>query len=494
MRRLPLLLLLLACDWEHYGLVNSVPLGPPQNVGRPVHVFLGLDGTSRAAFDEAMAEGAFAGFNTSTLIPMYPATSDASWSRLLHTRRIPGYEFTYYDPTQDQIVDPGLTGVLQHIIPPFDIGIGSAPAFYKAFDVHSSDYLDAIGSYTTTQLGFEKELDNIFFVLAGRLGTDEVFFSYILETDVLGHSNSESDVVAVLKALSARMAKFAADHRDHPVLYTLFTDHGLDHIQKPDDHVIATTPEVAAAGVRTVQSFADGRKGAQPWAVVIEHTRTTYVAVHTEDAQADEVARRISINAKFDLVVSRSLPLAGDALDPSWPRVSIWKDGARVAYFAFDAATNTYYLGAGLDEAALDVGLPFGSDAFAPFSDADLFAATAGRAYPDVFFRARTALEPVSVQYPAQVVASLKTDYVCVGYRSAFFSAAGTAGSHGTLARASSEGILATQERPLPPYTRSDNLLSMFPALRAHVEARHGPLEAGDVNSALPDNLPMPCA
>src|SRR5205823_13814580 len=104
-------LLLLACDWEHFGLVNSVPLPPPRNAGRPVQVFLGLDGTSRAAFDEAMSEGAFEGFATSTLIPTYPATSDASWSRRLHTRRFAGYEFTYYDPVQDQIVDAGLEGV-----------------------------------------------------------------------------------------------------------------------------------------------------------------------------------------------------------------------------------------------------------------------------------------------------------------------------------------------------------------------------------------------
>jgi len=192
---------------------------------------------------------------------------------------------------------------------------------------------------------------------------------------------------------------------------------------------------VAAAGVRTVQSFQEGRQGPEPWAVVIEHTRTTYVAVHTEDAQADEVGRRISTNAKFDVAVSRSLPLDGDALDPSWPRFSIWKDGARAAYVAFDAASDTYYIGAGMDQAGLDVALPFGSDFFGAFSGAALFDATAGHAYPDLFFRARTALEPVSVQYPAQVVASLKTDYVCVGYQSSFFSAAGTSGSHGTRAR-----------------------------------------------------------
>ena len=479
-------LLLAACDWEHFGLVNSVPLPPPQHIGQPVHVFLGLDGVSRAAFDLAVSEGAFQGFSASTLIPMYPATSDASWSRILHTRRFPGYEYTYYDETRDAIEDPGLAGVLQHVIPPFDgtplsSSASNAPAYYHAFDVHASDYFDAIGSYTTTLVSMGKALDQIFFILAGRLNTQQVFFAYLLETDVLGHSDSITSVVDALKTLSARMQEFHDRHPEHPVVFTLFTDHGLDHIAKQPDHVIATTPEVAAAGVRTVSSFSEGRQGPQPWAVVIEHTRTTYVAVHTEDAQADEVARRISTNQKFDLVVSRSLAATDATLPANWPRVSIWKDGARAAYFAFDADTNTYHLGAGFDPGALGVSLPAGSGVF---SDEQLFAATAGQAYPDLFFRARTALDALSVQHPAQVMASLKTDYVCVGYQSAFFSAAGTAGSHGTLARASSEGILATQGRTLPPYTRSDNLLDMFPDLAAHIEERHGPLAPGDPNAA----------
>lgn len=484
------LLLASGCDWEHFGLVNSVPVPPPQHAGRPVHVFLGLDGVSRAAFDDAVSEGAFAGFSTSTLIPMYPATSDASWSRMLHTRRFPGYEYTYYDETRDEIVDPGLAGILQHVIPPFDgtpFGdhASNAPAYYKAFDVHASDYFDAIGSYQSTLLSFARALDQIFFILAGRLDTQDVFFAYILETDVLGHSDSRAAVVSALKTLSARMGEFRDHHREYPITFTLMTDHGLDHVEKPLDHVLTTTDEVAATGVRTVRSAVEGRRGAQPWAIVIEHTRTTYVAVHTEEAQAGEVARRISTNAKFDLVVSRALPGAGEALPDAWPRVAIWKDGARAAYFVFDADHDVYWLAGDLDQAALGVTLPLGADPFTPFSDDALFAATMGEAYPDLFFRARTSLEPVSVDHPAQVVASLKTDYVCVGYKAPGFGSAGTAGSHGSLARAASEGILASQDRALPQYTRSDNVLDMFPELRAHIEERHGPLAPGDPNAGL---------
>jgi hypothetical protein len=478
------------CDWEHFGLVNSIPLGPPQNAGRPVKVFLGLDGVSRAAFDEAVRKGAFAGFATSTLIPMYPATSDASWSRVLHTRRFPGYEYTYYDETQDAVVDPGLEGVLQHLIPPFDgspfsDSSSAAPAYYKAFDVHASDYFDAIGSYETTQLNFARALDQIFFTLAGRLDTQDVFFAYVLETDVLGHDEPMGSVVNALVTLSGRLREFQGNHPEYPITFTVMTDHGLDHVVKQQGNVLATTGEVASTGVRTVGSFAEGRQGAQPWAIVIEHTRTTYVAVHTEDTQADEVARRISTNPKFDLVVSRAVAGAGEPMAASWPRVSIWRDGQRAAYFAFDPDHDVYWLSRDLDQAAFGLALPPAADDFVPLSDQDLFDATMGQPYPDVFFRARTALEPVSVDHPAQVVASLKPDYVCLGYYAPGFGSAGTAGSHGSLARISSEGILATQDRALPAYTRSDNVLEMFPALRAHIEARHGTLAAGDANAGL---------
>ena len=492
MRRAALILALCAaCDWEHFGLVNSVPLPPVQHPGRPVKVFLGVDGVSRAAFDEAQAQGAFAGFNTSTLIPMYPATSDASWTRMLHTRRFPGYEYTYYDPVQDAVVEPGLEGLLQHIIPPFDgspFGASSsnAPAYYHAFDVHSSDYFDAIGAYTTTHVSFARSLDQIFFTLGGRLDTQEVFFAYLLETDVLGHSESKPAVVEVLKTLSARMQQFHDDHPEHPVSYTLFTDHGLDHIEKPPENVISGPGEVAASGVHAVGSAAEGRAGGGAWAVAIEHSRTTYVAVYTEDALANEVAKRISTNPKFDLVVARALPEAGETLPLDWPRVSIWKTGQRAAYFAFDAAHDTYWLESTLDQSALGVSLVMGAAAFTPFADAELFDGTMGKPYPDLFFRARTALEPVSVEHPAQVMASLKPAYVCVGYAAPGFGAAGTAGSHGSLARESSEGILASQDRALPPYVRSDNLLDLLPELRAHLEERHGALLPGDANAGLP--------
>jgi hypothetical protein len=291
--------------------------------------------------------------------------------------------------------------------------------------------------------------------------------------------------VSVLQTLSERMHEFQESHPERPITFTLLTDHGVDHIEKPLAHVLATTAEVAATGVRTVRSVAEGRQGPQPWGIVVEHTRTTYMAVHTEDAQADEVARRISTNPRFDLVVSRAVAVEGEPMPASWPRVSIWKDGAKVAGFAFDADLDVYWLARGFDGAALDVTLQTGPDAHAPFSDDALFAATVGKAYPDVFFRARTALEPISVVHAAQVVASLEDDYVCLGFDAPGFGSAGTAGSHGSLGRAASEGILATQDRVLPPYTRSDNVLALFPALRKHIEELHGALSPGDPNAGL---------
>ena len=64
MRR-PLLLLLLllapACDWEHYALMNSVPVKGDPAHNPVVHVYLGLDGLGHAELSRARALGAFAG-------------------------------------------------------------------------------------------------------------------------------------------------------------------------------------------------------------------------------------------------------------------------------------------------------------------------------------------------------------------------------------------------------------------------------------------------
>jgi len=483
-RRLWLALVLLglaapSCDWEHYALMNSVPARGDSSLNPVVRVYLGLDGLSHSAVVRAREQGAFAGWNLSRFIPMFPATSDASWTRILHTERFAGLEYGHYDPVKDKVYNKAVGGLLVHLVPPLEElpftlpAYAQAPAYYKAFDYHASAYLDALWSYDRPFYGYYRGLDNLFVALEGRSQVQDTFTAYLLETDVIGHLRSEDDVVASLLSLNERIERFKQAHPERSFVFTLFGDHGMDGVAKPLDSVVDFRDELEAAGVATVESFEEADKVEGPAAVAILHTRVTYVAIHAREQWVSEVARRASTSKAADLVFARGEPRTGFPEGLTW--VSAWREGELAASFAYDAATDAYWLPSDVDWEALDLPVSFTSGAsHGVFSDEALFALSVERTYPDFFFRARTAFEPISVEFPADIVVSYRHPFMSVGYQAPISSAneVGTAGSHGAMDRLGSMGALLSEERELPPAVRSDNLLELFPALVEHMTQR----------------------
>src|SRR5687767_358292 len=108
-----------ACDWFYSAFFNSIPFhgDPAQNP--VVHVFLAIDGLSHASVKEVQARGAFSGgrWSLAKFISNFPATSDYSWSRILHTQPIAGYEFEHYNPVDDNLLNAGFLGVVKHALP-----------------------------------------------------------------------------------------------------------------------------------------------------------------------------------------------------------------------------------------------------------------------------------------------------------------------------------------------------------------------------------------
>ncbi len=246
MRRLALALLLLglaapACDWEHYAMMNSVPAKGDASLNPVVRVYLGLDGLSHDTVTRAREQGAFPSANLARFIPMFPATSDASWTRILHTQRFAGLEFGHYDPVKDKIYNKAIGGLLVHLVPPLEElpftlpTYAQTPAYYKAFDYHASAYLDALWSYDRPFYGYYRGLDNLFVALEGRSQVQDTFSAYVLETDVVGHIRSQDDVVNALVSLSERIERFKREHPERTFVFTLFGDHGIDGVAKPPD-------------------------------------------------------------------------------------------------------------------------------------------------------------------------------------------------------------------------------------------------------------------
>jgi hypothetical protein len=482
-----------ACDWEHFALMNSIPAEGDPSRNPVVRVYLALDGLSHGAVVRARERGAFAGWNLARFIPMFPATSDASWTRILHAKRFAGYEYGHYDPRKDKVYNKSVGGLLVHLVPPLEElpftlpTYAQAPAYYRAFDYHASAYLDALWSYDRPVYGYYRGLDHFFVALAGRSQVQDVVSAYLLETDVVGHLRSEDDVVETLLSLSARIDEFKRDHPERTFVFTLFGDHGMDGVKKPLESVVDFRDQLQAVGVASVESFEEVDKEEGPAAVAILHTRVTYVAIHTRPHHVAEVARRASTCAAADLVFAR-----GEAPGPGYPEglawVSAWREGRLAASFGYEPGTDTYWLPADVDWAALDLPVTFASGAsHGVFSDEALFALSVERTYPDFFFRARTAFEPVSVEFPPEVVVSFRHPFMSVGYQAPIGSAneVGTAGSHGAMDRLGSVAALLTEERTLPAHVRSDNLLELFPSLVEHMRRREVEMAPGADGAAL---------
>ncbi len=461
-------LLACACDWDQASLLDAIPTGEP-NVPSRIDVYLGVDGVSREALDLARARGAFGGFEVATLVPMYPATSDASWSRLLHAPPMLGYEITSFDPVADRIVNPGLEGLLAHAVPPSERD--DALPYYRAFDMHGTGYGDAVASYADPSAAYSERLDNLFVTLGGRLGQTDVFTAYILELDVVAHAEGREAMVAMLEVLSARMAQFQRHHPEADIHFTLMSDHGSDHRAK--EVVVAADDLLTRAGVTPVDTLAAGAKVDGPWAIAEEHSRTTYGVAHTTPEWTEEVARRVSADERIDIVVARADTPTVTFAATQW--TALFQHGQRVARFGYDEATQATWLERAGDWAAVGLRLPAGDEPWVALSDAELFSQTADGPYPDAVFRARTALLPLSVRFPAPIVYSLKDHCVMRGFQVGGTDSLGASGSHGALGGGGSRGVLLTQERPLPATVRSDDVLDLFPRLREHVRARLGP-------------------
>ncbi len=476
-----------ACDWSHYAMMNSIPAEGDTSLNPVVRVYLGMDGLSHSAVVRARERGAFANWNLSRFIPMFPATSDASWSRIMHTARFAGLEYGHYDPVEDKVYNKAVGGLLVHLVPPLEElpftlpTYAQAPAYYSAFDYHASAYLDALWSYDRPVYGYYRGLDNLFVALAGRSQVQDTFSAYLLETDVVGHLRSEDDVVETLVSLHERIETFKRKHPERTYVFTLFGDHGMDGVKKPLDKVVDFRDQLEAAGVAIADSFEEADEVDGPAAVPILHTRVTYVAIHARPHWVAEVARRASTCEAADLVFAR-----GEAPGSGYPEslvwTTAWREGRIAATFGYEAATDSYWLPRDMAWEALDLPVSFAPGAtYGVFSDEALFALSAERTYPDFFFRARTAFEPISVQFPADIVVSYRHPFMSVGYQAPIASAneVGTAGSHGAMDRLGSVGALLSEERELPATMRSDNLLEFFPGLVEHMQRREVELIPG---------------
>jgi hypothetical protein len=457
--------LLAGCDWVNSAFLNSIPL---QGARRDeMFVYIAYDGLAPSTVQEAMAQGAFAGpqWRSASFVTDFPGSSDASWTRILRVGRMKGYEYEYYNPVSDSLINSGLGGLAKHILPNFSEALSFEPEYLRAFDYRSHGYSHNFEVYSDTWLSLGESLDELFFQLEGHAQTDSAFIAYLMEGDVLGHTGRREDCTATLLRLAARIEEFRGAHPERKFHFTLLSDHGIDFTGMPASHYLDYDEELRRVGITPVSSLA-GHEGV--YAVPILHVRLMYFALHTTKELLPEVGRRVSELESVDFAAGR--------LGPS--QYAIWSDGKLAGTFEY---TNGTYLLAG-DFSRF--GVPAG---VASVSDEALFALTKDGQYPDLFYRMRTALSDLGTEFPADVMVSCKTGWQSGGAipRPGGGDRFIPAGTHGG-ANVDGIGALVSNERDLPGSVRAEAFLDLFPHAAEHLRERGVALRETDPDAVRP--------
>ena len=428
------------CDATYAGFFNSVP---ENDDGHPVHVIIGVDGLSKAAFEEARAQGAFGGWNTADLVTVFPGTSDYAWTRTLRAAPLDSYEVQYYDPAKNAVVGDGLGGVLEH---PIHQGAYDVLPCWQKFDFLGDGDLWMLRGYGDPEDSYPAVVRAMFSTLEGRAPEQSTFLAYLINIDIMGHSMGRDHAVQALVYLDAQIRAFQAAHPGR-FKFTLISDHGNTHT---DAQLVDMAQALRDVGVSPVESLS---AGAPMEAVAIIHVRNNYVALHTHPERIADITKAISGHQWVDHVAA---PLGGRryvfARKDQWMEFSIAQNGD---VLIDDAAA--------FQAAGIDVGAASGPVRLA---DRDAFDRTLGSQYPDLFHRVDGAFTDPAARVKADVLIGLRDDIVSYGFHlPGGLDQGAVHGFHGGLSRKATISVVATQTGPLPATVRTDDLGDLFPDL-----------------------------
>ena len=244
------------CDAPYQQFLGAIPT-EEVNPDMPVHVYLGIDGLSREAFDRARARGAFGGYTAADLITVFPGTSDYAWTRTLRAGSLGGYELQYFDAEHNRIENDGLEGVAEH---PLREGIAGTLDCYKRFDFLGDGETWMLDSYLDPAAALRPTLDAMFDTIAGRARTKAQILAYLINVDVIAHTGGIDQTVAALVEIDRRIREFQASHR-RPYLFTIFADHGNAHRRSK---MVDPRQILSEVGIRPVDALSPAGIAAGP--------------------------------------------------------------------------------------------------------------------------------------------------------------------------------------------------------------------------------------
>jgi hypothetical protein len=395
---------------------------PPPADELPRRLILALDGIPHEVFVALQARGELTQFRPAArMISTFPSLSDVAFAQIEGGTPPPGYQVTRYDPETNRTVG-------------MDVGSLSDRAHPKiAADSASDSVAHRISGYVLPQALARRDLRRVAReLLASRKPT---FVAYIGISDAVLHLKGRQGAEAYLKVVDHVLADLRAQVRartGRDLLIDLVSDHGNTMTR---NRVVPVEQRLAACGfTRRV-----GLDGPDDVAFMLPGLVAS-AAIYADPARADAVGRCLAGSEGIDLVAVGHGDVVG---------VLTAEGEAQVRRVPGDTERYAYTALRGDPLGLLDAGAAPGSEVV--LDEDTAFARTLLAPRPDVLRRVWRAFHG-EVAHPATIVLSLQDGFE-VGnpkLRALTRLRGGHRGTHGSLTRRASTGVIASTWRDLP--------------------------------------------
>jgi hypothetical protein len=387
--------------------------------GVPQRLVLALDGIPHEVFVTMQQRGELARFRPAArMISTFPSLSDVAFAQIEGGEPPPGYQVTRYDPETNRIVgmDPGSLSERAHPKIVADSASHSVAHRLLGYVVPA-----ALARRDLRRVG--KQL------LRSRKRT---FVAYIGTSDAVLHLKGRAGAEAYLRAVDAILGELQAKVRartGRELLIDLVSDHGSTMV---DSGVMPIEETLAGCGFKR----GEGLGGPDDVAFSLPGLVAS-AAIFTHPTRADDAARCLAGAPGIDLVAVKRTDSVG----------VLTADGeAEVRLVAAPDEAYAYRVLRGDPLGLLGAEAAPGSER--TFAQAEAFALTVTAPRPDALRRVWRAFHG-DVGHPASLVVSLADGYEVGNPKLRFLTRlrGGHHGTHGSLTRRASTGVIASTWR-----------------------------------------------
>ena len=387
--------------------------------GLPRRLVLALDGIPYDVFVQMQSEGHFADFRpASRMVSTFPALSDVAFAQIEGSVPPSGYQTRHFDPAQGKVVGNNVGALSERAHPKI------------ASDASSHSVPHRVYGYIAPMRVARSELREIGEqMLASR---KDVFVAYLGTSDAVLHLHGREgarefllEVDAYLQSLQARVR----ERSGRPLKIDIVSDHGSTMMGST---VVPVEDAMEACGFRRNMKMEGERDVAFALPGIVGS-----MAISVRPAVVEEAAKCLAPLEGMDMVVVNR----GDAVG------LLSADGEAEVRQLSDAPERYGYRALRGDPLGL-LALAPGEGNAREFDQAALFALTRDGARPDPLRRLWRSFHG-EVGSPSSLLLSLKDGYE-VGNPALRFATklrGGHAGTHGSLTRLSSLGVLASNWR-----------------------------------------------